>query len=215
MGQLRCVDGSRLEVLPVPARDRGGTPFEVTLEVRHDGCSFGVVGERCGYFLALLATRLDAARDEASPQARHWPDAADRFPDPLLAVPPPGADAAGPTGREPELFAFRHRERADMTGAGELRCTVRTSCVWRDDADPRRGEWRRARRAVVEAWDAGGHGVRAVVTSGELAGFVTGLVREAAQVGADYGDVLHRDRKVPMGSPVNPRHTRSRAIIDY
>lgn len=213
MGQLRCVDGSRLEVLPVPARDRGGTPFEVTLEVRHDGRSFGAVGERCGYFLALLATRLDAARDEASPQARQWPDAADRFPDPPVTV-PPAVDGADPAGREPELFAFRHRERADMTGAGELRCTLRTSCVWRSGADPRRGEWRRARRAVVEAWDAGGHGVRAVVTSGELAGFVSGLVREASQVGADYGDVLLRNRKVSMGSPVNPRHTRSGAIID-
>ncbi len=207
MGELRCVDGSRLEVLPVPARDRGGTPFEVTLEIRHDGRSFGAVGERCGYSLALLAARLHAAREEASPQARHWPDAADRFPDP-----PP--HASHPACREPELFAFRHRERADMTGAAELRCTLRTSCVWRYGADPRRGEWRRARRAVVEAWDAGGRGVRAVVTSGELARFVTALMHEAGEVGADYRDVLAGNRDVPLGSSVNPRHTRSGAIID-
>ena len=69
--------------------------------------------------------------------------------------------------------------------------------------------------AVVEAWDAGGHGVRAVVTSGELAAFVAGLIHEACRVGADYGDVLGGNREVPSGSSVNPRHTGPGAIIDY
>jgi hypothetical protein len=36
-----------------------------------------------------------------------------------------------------------------------------------------------ARRAIVEAWGAGGHGVRAVLTSAELAGFLSELLAEA------------------------------------
>src|SRR4051812_5645482 len=74
VAELRCVDGSRLEVIMVPARDRGGTPYEVTLELRRDGRSFGAVGERCGYFLATLARRVTAARADGSPEAGSWPD---------------------------------------------------------------------------------------------------------------------------------------------
>jgi hypothetical protein len=206
VGELRCVDGSRLEVIMVPARDRDGTPYEVTLELQRDGRSFGVVGERCGYFLATLARRIADARVDGSPEARAWPDEADRFPDP--PVPP----APGTTGdrrlvsREPELFAFRHRERADTSGTGELRCTLRTSYTWL--WDHRGGEWRRSRRAVLEAWGTDGHGVRAVLTSAELADFLGALVGEARLVGADYGDVL-------ASSPVRARHVPSGAIIDY
>ena len=37
MRTLRCLDGSALTVVPVAAVDRGGAPFEVTLELRRDG----------------------------------------------------------------------------------------------------------------------------------------------------------------------------------
>jgi hypothetical protein len=208
VGQLRCVDGSRLEVITVPARDRGGTPYEVTLELQRGGRSFGVVGERCGYVLATLARRIADARVDGSPEARAWPDEADRFPD------PPAPTAPGTTGdhrfvsREPELFAFRHRDRADTPGTGELRCTLRTSYTWLSGPDDRGGEWRRSRRAVLEAWGTDGHGVRAVLTSAELADFLGTLVREARVVGADYGDVF-------ASSSVRARHAPSGAIIDY
>jgi hypothetical protein len=206
VAELRCVDGSRLEVIMVPSRDRGGTPYEVTLELRRDGRSFGAVGERCGYFLATLARRVSAARVDGSPEARSWPDGADRFPDPAPAdAGTPGGDRL--VSREPELFAFRRRERTDTAGAGELRCTLRTSCVWLSGPGDRGGEWRRSRRAVVEAWGSDGHGVRAVLTSEELADFLSTLVYEARRVGADYRDVF-------ASSPVRARHAPSGAIID-
>ncbi|MEV4259106.1 hypothetical protein AB0J52_38615, partial [Spirillospora sp. NPDC049652] len=123
MGGLRCLDGSALAVVPVAARDRRGLAYEVTLELRRDGDLFGRVGERCGYFLGDLARRLAAARAEDSPQALVWPDPDDRFPDAAG-----GRWICGPgTGSEPELFAFRYRDRGDLAGTGELRCSVRTS----------------------------------------------------------------------------------------
>jgi hypothetical protein len=179
VAELRCVDGSRLEVNTVPARDRAGTPYEVTLDLLRDGRSFGAVGERCGHLLATLARRVADARVEGSPEARAWPAETDRFPE------PPAAPGAGETVcREPELFAFRRRERADTAGTGELRCTLRTSFTWLPGPDHRGGEWRRSRRAVIEAWGADGHGVRAVLTSAELADFLSALVRDAGLVGA-------------------------------
>ena len=207
MGELRCADGSRLEVIPIPSRDRGGTPYEVTLRLERDGRPFGSVGERCGYFLATLARRLAAARLEGSPQARSWPDGDDRFPDPPLQVALRAHGAPDLLPREPELFAFRHRERADIETAGELRCTLRTFSTWLWDPGARGGEWRLARRAVVEAWGADGCGVRAVLTSGELARFLTVLVSEARRAGADYGDVV-------VSSSVSTPHSHPRAIID-
>jgi hypothetical protein len=186
VGELRCADGSRLDVIPVPACDRGGTPYEVTLELQRDGESFGAVGERCGYFLATLAGRLATARSDGSPQAREWPDEDDRFPDPPLLR---ALDDRTLLPREPELFAFRYRERGDVPGTGELRCSLRTSSTWLSGRDER-GEWRLARRAVVEAWGAAGRGVRAVLTSAELAAFLATLVGEARRAGADYRDVL-------------------------
>jgi hypothetical protein len=207
MGELCCVDGSRLEVIPIPSRDRGGTPYEVTLQLERDGEVFGSVGERCGYFLATLARTLAAARVEGSPQACAWPDEDDRFPDPPLHAALRAHGAGDLTPREPELFAFRHRERADVASTGELRCTLRTFSTWLCAGDGRGGEWRLARRAVVEAWGVGGCGVRAVLTSTELAGFLTALVSEAGRVGADYRDVL-------VSSSVRTPHPASRAIID-
>jgi hypothetical protein len=181
VAELRCVDGSRLEVIIVPARDRVGTPYEITLDLQRDGRSLGAVGERCGHLLATLARRVADARIEGSPEARAWPEETDRFPDP-----PNTPGACGAASREPELFAFRCRERADTPGAGELRCTLRTSFTWLSGPDHQGGEWRRSRRAVVEAWGADGHGVRAVLTSAELAEFLAALVLEARLVGADY-----------------------------
>ncbi|MBW8481528.1 hypothetical protein [Actinomadura parmotrematis] len=184
MQGLRCLDGSRLAVVPVPSRDRGGTPYEVTLELRRDGDTFGAVGERCGHALAGLAVRVAAARAAGSPEAARWPDPDDRFPDPV--------PASAPGAREPELFAFRYRDRADLVSSGELRCTLRTTSMWIGASDAREGEdggWRVARRAVVEAWGAGGRGVRAVLTSAELAGFLEGLLADAERAGARYRDI--------------------------
>ncbi|WP_051300574.1 hypothetical protein [Actinomadura rifamycini] len=172
MRTLRCLDGSALTVLPVPSFDRGGAPYEVTLELRRDGAVFGAVGERCGYFLADAAARLAAARADGSPQAARWPDPDDRF---------PGRDAGrdGAAARGPELFAFRYRDRGDVMSTGELRCTVRTSSLWVGRQQSAAGRWRVARRAVLEAWGAGGRGVRAVLTSTELVRFLDGLLVEA------------------------------------
>jgi hypothetical protein len=43
---------------------------------------------------------------------------------------------------------------------------------------------------VLDAWGASGRGVRAVLTSGELAGFLTDLLREAERRGAGYRDLI-------------------------
>jgi hypothetical protein len=216
---LRCVDGSSLTVIPVPSRDRGGTPYEVTLELVRDGVRFGSVGERCGYHLASLAARVVAARAADSARAALWPDPDDRFPDPPLshAVRTPAgegrdcghADALrGWSPREPELFAFRHRDRGDLGGIGELRCTLRTSSLWVARPEPPRaraasggrGRWRLARRAVIEAWGEGGWGVRAILTSGELEGFLADLLVAAELAGANYRDIVD--------SPAIQRHGR-------
>jgi hypothetical protein len=166
-----------LAVVPVASLDTGGTPYEVTLELRRDGDSFGAVGERCGYFLAELAERVRAARAEDSPQ---WPDPDDRFPEPVG------------NSRDPELFSFRYRDRADVASTGELRCALRTSSIWLGGQGSNKGRWRVARRAVIEAWGAGGRGVRAMLTSGELVGFLDGLLAEAERAGASYADLLGR-----------------------
>ncbi|MDL4772265.1 MULTISPECIES: hypothetical protein [Thermomonosporaceae] len=178
MRGLRCLDGSSLAVVPVASVDRGGNPFEVTLELRRDGDSFGSVGERCGYFLAGLAGRVAEARAESSPQATRWPDPDDRFPDPQH----------GGAAREPELFAFRYRDRGDLVSTGELRCALRTSSMWVGPQQSASGSWRVARRAVLDAWGAGGRGVRAVLTSSELAGFLAEVLAEAERAGAGYRD---------------------------
>jgi hypothetical protein len=192
----------------VPVRDRAGTPYEVTLELRCDGRSYGVVGERCGYSLATLARRAADARADGSPVGCVWPDPADRFPDPPATTEPDAVEDHPAAAREPELFAFRRRDRADTPGTAELRCTLRTTCTWLSAPDHHGGEWRRSRRAVVEAWGPDGHGVRAVLTSGELSDLLTALVAEARLVGADYRDVI-------ADSPVRARHAPSGAIIDH
>jgi hypothetical protein len=183
VGELRCVDGSLLGVAPLLCRDRGGAPFEITLELRRDGRPFGAVGERCGYFLATLAARLAAARTEGSPQARQWPDPDDRFPDAAARATP----AAARPG-ERELFTFRRRDRGDVAGSGELRCSVRTSSTWVIGRPG--GRWELARRAIVEAWGSTGSGIRAVLTSGQLAGFLADVLAAAERSGASYQDLI-------------------------
>ena len=190
MRGLRCLDGSDLAVVPVASCDRGGTPFEVTLELWRDGDAFGSVGERCGYFLADLAARVAEARADGSAQAARWPDPDDRFPD----------ASPGDPSREPELFAFRYRDRGDVLSTGELRCALRTSSLWVGRQQSAAGRWRVNRRAVLDAWGAGGRGVRAVLTSTDLARFLGELLAET-------------DRAVPEG--VGGRaSTMSRAVPD-
>ncbi|MGI8330654.1 hypothetical protein ACRYCC_11875 [Actinomadura scrupuli] len=177
----------------MPSYDRGGRPFEITLELVRDGEPFGSVGERCGFHLARLARSVAAARADESPQAARWPDVDDRFPDPPLEQAAAALPAvAGRLPREPELFSFRYRDRGDLASTGELRCALRTSTFWAGGqtmtAAPH-GGWRIARRAVVEAWGAGGRGVRAVATSGQLHRFLTEVLDEAANSGASYRDL--------------------------
>jgi hypothetical protein len=197
VGGLRCVDGSVLAVIPVPSHDRGGRPFEITLELVRDGESFGSVGERCGFHLARLARLVSAARADDSPQAVRWPDPDDRFPDPPLDQAAQALPAlAAQLPREPELFSFRYRDRGDLASTGELRCSLRTSSFWVGDqatsAAGIYGGWRIARRAIVEAWGAGGRGIRAVVTSTDLQHFLFEVLEEAEHAGASYRDMTVR-----------------------
>lgn len=151
MADLRCVDGSVLGVVPQPVLDREGRAYEVTLQLTRDGADFGHVGERCAYFLARAAARLRAAGEV--------------FPDV-----PEG------TGRDLELFAFRHRMPDDLAGGGELRCRLDTERRWKA------GGWAVEQRATVEAWGDAGVGVRAVLTPAELSGFLERLLAEASVV---------------------------------
>ena len=197
MGALRCVDGSVLSVAAVACRDRAGQPYEITLELTRDAEPFAAVGERCGYRLAQLAERVRAARHDPE-QAQLWPDPDDRFPAPSRRRDyRPG---------ESEYFALRSRDRGDLGGTGELRCTLRSSADWISEcggAGPGRlagllprqrswpgvraargqhrlsgGNWRLSRRAVVEAWGATGIGIRAVLTSAELVAFLDNVLTQ-------------------------------------
>jgi hypothetical protein len=190
--RLRCVDGSYLGVEPVVCRDSAGTPYEITLELHRDGLPYGVVGERCGWFLARLARGIARARADDGPQAAGWPDPEDRFP---------------ATEDEGELFAFRCRARTDVVGGGELRCRLRVIPSWiprQRSGDGPRGEWRLSRRAFLEAWSASGVGLRAELTSAQLAGFVQGLVDEAEErLGVPFMPECNLIEST--GSPPRPR----------
>jgi hypothetical protein len=181
MGELRCVDGSVLTVVPVACRDRTGTPYEITLDLRRGRKPFASVGERCGFRLSQLAASVTAAREDPG-QATAWPDPDDRFPEPGR---PPG-DGAGEAFRpgEREYFSLRSRERSDPPGSGEFRCVLRDSAQWLDGhgAGGPGGPagWRLTRRAVIEAWGADGIGVRAVLTSAELMTFLDTVLTEPA-----------------------------------
>jgi hypothetical protein len=165
MGELRCVDGSVLNVVAVACRDRMGRPYEVTLDLRRGPTPFATVGERCGFRLTQLAARVTAARQDPA-QAAAWPDPDDRFPEP---APPSGREGFRPGERE--YFSLRSRERDDPPGTGEFRCVLRDSAQWA-------GGWRLTRRAVIEAWGTDGIGLRAVLTSAELVTFLDTVLME-------------------------------------
>lgn len=192
MAEVRCVDGSALSVLPAPCLDRDGVPYEVTLQLEHDGAPFGEVGERCGFFLATTATRLRAARDSGAEYPpggleaglRAW--AADRALD---------GDEAWTAferylPRDRELFCFRARDPDDLATAGELRGVLRHERAWQPpEDDGGRGRWRLTTLAVLEACGSGGTGVRAVLDSAGLLAFLEQLLSECAAVGVSYDGV--------------------------
>ena len=190
MAQVRCVDGSVLTVSPVPVLDRDGVPYEITLRLLRDGRLLGEVGERCGWFIATTAARLRAARADGGPDAfpassleaglRAW--AADE------QLP---ADEAWEcferyVPRDRELFAFLSRDPGDLSSAGDLRLTLRTERTWLTIPDSARGYWRVRCLAVLDAWGAGGAGVRAALTSTELLLLLEQLVQDFADVGTAY-----------------------------
>lgn len=204
MAELMCVDGSVLSVLPVPCLDRDGTPYEVTLSLLRAGAPLGEVGERCGFFLAATAARLRAARHASAdgyPASgveaglRAW--ALDRDLDPDQAW----SAFARYLPRDHEVFAFRSRDPDDVSAAGELRVVLRDERSWLPPGDSAsRGRWRLRCVAVVEAWGAGGVGVRAVLDSAGLLGFLEQLLADCAAVGAAYdtGEPLEGLRR-PVG----------------
>ncbi len=183
MSELQCVDGSLLSVHAVPRRDRAGQPFEITLELRRDRQQFASMGQCCGHVLAALAAAVAAARADPG-QAAAWPDPDDRFPG--AAEPGPGCSSgpgqlpgrrAGPgagaglglPAGDLQYFALRSAERWDLAGGGELRCTLRASAQWQ-------GSWLLGRRAIVEAWNGAGTGIRAILTSAGLHTFLEGVL---------------------------------------
>ncbi|GAA0407518.1 hypothetical protein Acor_69170 [Acrocarpospora corrugata] len=167
------------------SRDSVGMPYEITLALRRNGAPYGVVGERCGWFLARLARGVAAARGEAG----DWRDPDDRFP-----------------GPGEELFTFRYRARTDIVGSGELRCQVRTIPSWQPGAGREPGKWRLTRRAFVEAWGSSGVGLRAVLTSGQLAAFLNGLVAEAEdRLGTCFGMERNSNLIKGAGTVARPR----------
>src|ERR1022692_1304514 len=172
MRELRCVDGSLLDVTAIPCRDRTGEPYDFTLELVRDGVRFATVGQRCGHQLAALAAQALVARQDRE-QAASWPDPDDRFPIPAGVPAQPGLVSFQPG--ELEYFTLRSRDRGDLPGTGEVRCALRCCAQWLEGAP---GGWQLSRRAGFEAWGAGGTGVRAVLTSAELVMFLDNVLRE-------------------------------------
>lgn len=187
MAQVTCMDGSVLEVRPVPVRARDDVAYEVTLQLLRDGAPFGEVGERCGWFLSTAAARLRAARtaDDGAPTSaleagvRRWAMRTgadpDRTWDALEHYLP----------RDRELLAFRSRDPDDLAVHGELRIELRSECTWQPGDDGRRrGRWAVADTAVLDAWGDGGIGLRAVLGADDLLDLLERLVREVAAAGA-------------------------------
>lgn len=189
MADLLCVDGSVLAVLPVPCVGRDGVAYEVTLRLVRDGAPVGEVGERCGFFLAATAARLRTAApgfplSGMEVGLRAW--AADAGADPEQAW----QGFAHYLPRDRELLAFRARDPDDVSAAGELRVVVRDQRSWHPPAQGgARGRWELRSLAVVEAWDATGRGVRAVLDSAQLLRFLEQLLGDCAAVGVPYDAV--------------------------
>ena len=200
MAELRCVDGSVLSVLPVPCLDRDGVPYEVTLRLERDGQEVGAVGERCGFFVAQTAARLRDAGPDAFPLSgleaglRAWADDHGQDADQAWAA------FGRYLPRDRELLAFRSRDPDDVSAAGELRVVLREERSWVPPRDVGgRGRWQLRCLAVVEAWDAGGRGVRSVLDSAGLLVFLDQLLADCAAAGVPYDDVAVAGVRRPVG----------------
>ena len=217
VADVTCVDGSVLTVVPDPVLDRDDVPYEMALRLVRDGEPFGIVGERCGFFLATVAVRLTRAIAESGPIADDgfggpWVDPADRFPPSSMeaGVRAWAADAdrdADDTWRqlirylprERSLFSFRRRDPDDPARLGELRCSLRTSKVWVESEPGGPGRWKLRERAVLDAWGESGVGVRAVLTAPELLAFLRVLLAQADAIGITYADTGPIDLQRPVG----------------
>jgi hypothetical protein len=186
MGELLCVDGSVLDIVAVPCRDRSGQEYEMILELARDREPFATVGQPCGHQLAELANLVRAAREDPEQRA-WWPDPDDRFPVPAQAGRLGEAEHLGAAGQcalagfqpdEREYFTLRSRDRGDLPGTGEVRCVLRSTARWEPWDGGGKGRWLLSRRAVVEAWGDSGTGVRALLTSAELVAFLDTVLGE-------------------------------------
>lgn len=211
------MDGSVLSVLPESVRDRDDIPYEMALRLVRDGEPFGVVGERCGFFLANLAARLAQATAAGGPLAAGgtnaaWAEPDDRFPPSSMeagvrawaadaGLPPDRtwADMTRYLPRERSLFSFRRRDPDDPTRLAELRCSLRTSKSWVATDDRGRGRWVLRERALLDAWGEGGLGIRALLTAPELLDFLRDLLAEASAIGIAYGDTGPIELQRPVG----------------
>ncbi len=217
VADVTCVDGTTLSVLPDPVLDRDDVPYEMTLRLLRDGQPFGVVGERCGFFLATLATRVEGAINEVGPVADGGVGEAsvapeDRFPPSSMeaGVRAWAADHGQPEGaawatltrylpRERSLFSFRHRDPDDPARLAELRCSLRTSKQWLTTDERGLGRWVLRERAVLDAWGDGGQGVRAMLAAPELLSFLRVLLAQADAIGIAYGDTGPIELQRPVG----------------
>ena len=178
MAEVTCLDGSVLVVRPVPVLDRDGAAYELTLDLLLDGRPFGAVGERCGFFLAAAAERLrgDGPASTLEAGLRRW--AADGGQEPDRAW--QQLERYLPSDRE--LFAFLARDPDDLTTVGELRAWLRSQRRW-IPGEPR-GHWQVSEHVVLDAWGAGGTGVRAVLDRAEALALLDELGRESTRIGA-------------------------------
>jgi hypothetical protein len=183
VAELRCLDGSVLDVRPVPVVDRDGAPYEATLELHRDGAPFGAVGERCGYFLTAAADRVRASDDlpasSVETGVRSWALAEGSDPDRIWS------SLQRHLPRDRELFCFRSRDPDDLGTTGELRVCLEEQRTWVPGSP---GAWQIDCRAVLSAWGAGGVGVRAVLERDDLLAFLDALVGELRAAGATYDE---------------------------
>ena len=190
MAELRCVDGSVLAVLPDACVGRDGAPYEVTLRLLRDGAALGEVGERCGFFLAATAARLREARQrdpDAFPASGVEAGLRARAADQSLDEQQTWEELRRYLPRDREVFAFLARDPDDVAAGGELRVVLREERVWvAPEQQGDRGRWRLRWLAVVEAWGAGGVGVRAVLDSDGLLAFLDDLLADCAAAGVPY-----------------------------
>ena len=205
MADVRCVDGSVLQVQPVPVLDRDGVAYEVTLALLRDGQPFGAVGERCGYFLAATAARLRAARAASIDPAGAFPVSAVEAGlrawarDEGREVEATWAVLQRYLPRDRELFAFRSRDPDDLSSVGELRVLLEVQKHWAAGRNGTAGRWQLRPVADLRAWGSAGTGVRAVLGSDELTAFLDALVVDFAAVGAHYDP---SDDAGPLTRPV-------------